>query len=439
MKKREFIELAQECGYPRWKDFLVVLGYSLKSLDKFTYEQDISANMVSAVEKWKGSVGGGTEIGGERVNSDDVVEEAVEEAVDGAVADGEELPQKLPKVEVEKKQVVGLFDVGVEVANRDYHNSGKLSASRIKMLIENAYQFYRVYVTGEAKKDYTDALMVGNVHHTLVLEPEKFDSDYIVLGLDGAFKEDLVEAVERLGGVVTREVVKSTGEMAVKESMKVLKEMLNELRVKEPRIIVTKKQVELAETTAKKALGSEYVIEAGGKVLLKARLEDILKMPICHVEKAFYGEIGGVEFQIKPDLLMNLGKNAQIWFCLDLKTAEDATQDGFTKQSGRFFYDVQEWIYREILRQNGIDVVDFRFCVAGKSENSTCAYYKMSEGDIEDAEKIVMRAVQKYVHCKGSGVWSDGGFDFEKMRFDPVTTVQLPAYRKFQLIDMGVL
>ena len=227
--------------------------------------------------------------------------------------------------------------------------------------------------------------------------------------------------------------------MVVVNTLPVLKEMMNELRDKETRTIATNKQLELAQKTSAKALESWYIVEANDKIILKNQLKDLLGLKTSHVERTFYGEIDGVNFQVRPDLLMNLGKEEDIWFCVDLKTAENATMEMFGKQSARFYYDLQQWIYVEILGQNGINVVDFRFCVAGKEESSECAYYQMDKEDILDAEKIARRAILKYNYCFNNDVWEEARFDFEKMEFDTCSTVRLPTYRKYHLIDMGVL
>lgn len=336
-----------------------------------------------------------------------------------------------------EKKIIG---IGERIPNKIYHESDNLSASKLKVILSNPVKFRDMYVTKKAKNKPTDALLVGSIHHTLVLEPERFDNDYIVLGLDSKLKKDLVEAVEKMGGKdwIERDE-NSKGEMVVSDTVPSLKEMLNELIEKETRTIITHKQLELAKKTSIKALDSWYVIKENDKTLLKAQLKDVLELDVSHVERTFYGEIDGVSFQVRPDVLMNLGKKKNIWFCMDLKTAEDATMEMFSKQSARFYYDLQEWIYCEILRQNGINVVDFRFCVAGKADTSECAYYQMDKEDIMDAEKIARRAILKYNYCFNNDIWEESRFDFEKMEFDTCSTVRLPTYRKYQLIDMGIL
>lgn len=328
--------------------------------------------------------------------------------------------------------------VGEGISNKVYHESDNLSASKLKLILNNAVRFRDLCITKAGKKQYTDALLIGSLHHTLVLEPENLDKDYIILGLDNSLKGDLVDAIKKLGGQVDRQE-NSKGEMVVTNTIPVLKEMLGELREKETRTIVTNKHLELAQRTSFKALESWYVVKAGDKTLLKAQLKDVLELKKSYVERTFYGEIDGASFQVRPDMLMNLGQTEDIWFCVDLKTAEDATIETFSKQSARFYYDVQEWIYREILRQNGINVVDFRFCVAGKGDSSKCAYYQIDKEEVLDAEKIARRAILKYHYCRNNNVWEEARFDFKKMEFDTCSIVRLPTYRKYQLIDMGIL
>lgn len=449
LTKEEFIRQAEEdFGYERYKELVVELGYGERCLDRYKYEDEVNERFEGKFNEWKSSGFDEKKLFNKKETDENSkpkivkVAERKEETKEEKVVPIVPEPEK-PKVEVVDKEtgevtVEERSEVGETVTNKVYHASDNLSASRIKMVLENAVEFHDVYVSGEAKKKYTDALLVGSLHHTLVLEPEQFNDDYIVLGLDGALKNDLVEAVEKLGGTVERKE-NGKGDLVVQETMPVLKEKLNELRAKEKRTIVTNKQLELAQKTAVKALESWYVIEANGKTLLKAQLKDVLGLDNSHVERTFYGEIEGVRVQVRPDLLMNLGKTQAIWFCVDLKTAEDATMEMFSKQSARFYYDLQEWVYREVLKQNGINVVDFRFCIAGKSDSSKHAYYQMDKDDIEDAEKIARRAIKKYKFCRDNNIWEESKFDFEKMRFEPCSTVRLPAYRKFQLIDMGVL
>lgn len=437
LTKEEFKAESKTAGYNHYRDLVVELGYGHRYLDKYTYQDVISESFLKRFETWKSGKPLPEMVAETPMQTPPALSEKVH--VGPYSARPPIVPEQVPEQVPEKvQQGPKSGRIGADVTNRIYHASSNLSATRIKLILENAAEFHDVYISGEAKKKYTDALLIGSIHHTLVMEPEKFNADYIVLGLDAPVKQDLVNAVEKLGGKVNYKE-NSKGELVAAETMPILKEMLNELRDKELRTIVTKKQVELAQETAKKALESWYVIESGGKTLLKAQLKEVLELKTSHVERTFYGEICGVKVQVRPDILVDLGNKRPVWFCIDLKTAEDATMAMFAKQSARFYYDLQQWVYTEVLRQNGIDVVDFRFCVSGKAEHSKTAFYKMHTEDIEDAEKVAKKAIKKYNYCVHANEWGESRFDFNKMRFEPVSTIQLPTWRKFQLIDMGVL
>ena len=81
-------------------------------------------------------------------------------------------------VEIEKKET-GFIDI----SNEEYHGSGKMGVSKLKVMIDNAKEFYHKYVTKDMEQKQTDALIVGSLHHTLVLEPHKFDEEYTILNL----------------------------------------------------------------------------------------------------------------------------------------------------------------------------------------------------------------------------------------------------------------
>jgi len=445
MTKEEFIAKAEKLGYARWKDLLVELGYSERVLDRFKYPDKLHKPFL---DKFKEFCDGKNEIASvdeglaRKEEDEDKVQAEDEEAIgnkDGVAWEAEKEPSDKANGSREKS-VQGLVasaeqfadGIGFDVTNEDYHASGFLGSSRIKLIMENARQYQVEYVTKEKPKKKTDALLIGSMYHTLVLEPHTFDRDYIVLHGD-SLKDGLVENVEALGCRVNRDGDK------VKNTVAELRVMLDEAKEKSEKEIVTKAQVDIAKLIAERALESMYVIEAKGKVLLSAKLKDILKMDIAYVERTFYGKIDGEVVQVRPDILLNLGKNGDVWFCIDLKSGIDATQGEFIKGAGRFCYDLQQWIYTDVLKQNGIDIVEFRFCVAGKGEFSQASYFRIDKGNVEDAEKIVKSVIKKYKFCRENDIWNEGRFDYEKCVFESTTDIQLPAYRAHQFIDMGVL
>ena len=448
MTKADFIKLSEDTGYKSFKDLVEAMGYNRRTLDRYKEDKVLSSKFESKtlefISKVKPTVEKKQQPPKEEkkvVKKEPAKKETIKKTENKKVEEHKHIEKVEQKETTAPKQVdkKSKDEIGIDIDNEVYHSSKKLGSSKVKLILENALEFKQRYITKEIGQTKTDALLIGSIHHTLVSEPQHFDRDYTVLEISSrAVKSELVDAVEKLGGVVeTRE--NSKKEIVIADTIDTLKEKIEVLKQKSEKTIVTKAQVDIAKSTAEKALNSMFTIEVGMKTLLKAKLRDVLQLDTCYVEKTFYGVIDGVEMQVRPDILVNLSKESKLWFVIDLKTAEDATMKMFAQQSSKFFYDIQEYIYREILRQNGIIVKDFRFCVAGKKETSRSAYYQLHEEDIEDAGKMVSQILKKYKWCLENDIWEEGKFDYHRLRFEPTATIKLPTYRKFQMIDMGLM
>lgn len=436
MTKADFKQKSKDIGYDNFKELVEALGYNKRTLDRYKDDKVLSAKFTKRTLDFIAKIQVGAKVETPVQKEIKKVTQKEKVVVKKETKKEVEAPTPTLKVEVDTQSNNA---VGIDIENKEYHSSTKLGSSKVKMILENALEFKQRYITKEYGQSKTDALIIGSVHHTLVSEPQHFNRDYLVLEISSrAVKSELVTALEKLGGKVeTKE--NSKGEIVVADTMDTLKDKIALIKEKSDKTIITTTHLEIAKSTAKKALDSIFTVEVGAKTLLKAKLSEVLELDNCYVERTFYGVIDGVEMQVRPDILVNLSKENHIWFVIDLKTAENATMGMFAQQSSKFYYDIQEYIYREVLRQNGIDVKDFRFCVAGKKEASRSAYYQLHEEDIEDAGKMVSQILKKYKWCKENDIWEEGKFDYQRMRFEPTATVKLPTYRKFQMIDLGVL
>ena len=158
----------------------------------------------------------------------------------------------------------------------------------------------------------------------------------------------------------------------------------------------------------------------------------------CYVEKTFYGEIDGVEVQVRPDILINLGSKHDIWFVIDLKTLEVATPNMFIKQGGAFFWHLQEAFYREVLAQNKIGVREFYFNCAGKKEFSGASFYEWGQTTKDDAKKVLTAGFKKYNYCTQNNIYLENRFDYKNVKFEAVATLEVPAYIQHQMGDLGL-
>lgn len=68
------------------------------------------------------------------------------------------------------------------LSNEDYHNDEAVSCSGVKLLLQNPLKYWwNSPMNPQKKKSDTKALRLGRLYHTLLLEPEKFKSEFLVL------------------------------------------------------------------------------------------------------------------------------------------------------------------------------------------------------------------------------------------------------------------
>lgn len=444
MTKTQFIDEAKRLGFDKPQELLEKLGYHPRTLSRYKKDGEITKKIEEALIQYKNDAKlvqkediQNIEIGStQKLLNAPIVEDDV---IDAEIEDVEDSKPKKAKSELKtEKSKPKTQEIGIDISNEEYHSSNNMGVSKIKVMIDNAKEFEAKYVTKTMEQKETDALIIGKLHHTLVLEPHKFDDDYIVIDMPSRpVKDDWVDALEMLGGEVSfRENAKK--EMVVADTVDSLKEKIETIKAHSKKTICTKAHYELAQQTSEKALNSWFELIVNRKTLLKAQLKDLLALDKCYVEKTFYGTINGVKVQVRPDILINLGLKNDIWFVIDLKTLEVATPSMFVKQGGAFFWDMQEQFYLDVLRQNDIDPKAFYFNCAGKKEFSGASFYEWGQSTKDEAKKVVQAGIRKYKYCTENNVFLESKFDYVQLKFEAITTLDVPVYRQYTLGDLGV-
>jgi exodeoxyribonuclease VIII len=74
------------------------------------------------------------------------------------------------------------YDDGVhDISNEQYHAASGVSRSKLMLLDKSPYHFwYEVYSGQAAYREATPAMNVGSAFHTLLLEPAKFNDEFII-------------------------------------------------------------------------------------------------------------------------------------------------------------------------------------------------------------------------------------------------------------------
>lgn len=223
----------------------------------------------------------------------------------------------------------------------EYRAIEALGSTDIKTILENPYLF-----KNGVRKEPTDNLILGSLVHTLILEPNKLESEYLILPElnlrtnDGKAQKAEFEAE-----------AKATNKALVKA------EIYNQ-----------------AEAVAKSFLNSPLAVMLRGEV---------------KTEASFFGEIDGVKVKARPDLIIPDKK-----LIIDFKTTSTnggGSPDGFAKMAANFQYYIQASLYLEILGYK-----DFYFIVLETNEPFMAGCYKLDTEALEFGKSEIRRAIEIY-------------------------------------------
>ena len=317
-----------------------------------------------------------------------------------------------------------------KIANSDYHSAPGLSSTKIALLLQNARKF-RLIETGELV-ERTPAMDFGSAFHAYVLEPDKFSDDVVVVESRSFIRKfDEID----ISNVCTYpdDVLTPSGSLS---ASKTAKEKIAKLDGAKHWILPREKE----ELDLYKAWQS-------GKIIItqeERELLDQMKEKLLHLDKfqewldkgvkerSFFGEIDGVPMKCRPDLLVKL-KNGK-WLVVDIKTTNgEATPEQFSKSSADYMYYVGDYLYREVMRQNGYEVAEFVYAIVSKKDYSGAIYCEHDYTAIELGEDAVRKAVFKYKWCQEHDMWLEGKFDFVNGGFERISVVSLPNWAFYRL------
>jgi len=311
---------------------------------------------------------------------------------------------------------------GTVMSNHEYHTHEALGSSNLKMILENARKF-RLVKGGELKIE-SKSLDFGTAFHTYVLEPEKFDDEVAVFDEGPTAKIIELAENENIGLYDGKAKTRNAKDFKEKQeqSGKTLLfpdewEKVQAFKEAKGKIIISAeefKQIQRMATHVRNLPNMDMVLKNTYK------------------ELSFFGEIDGVKVKCRPDFMGVKGD--KVWV-FDLKTtADEATAEAFAKTSANFKYFMQEALYREVLRQNGLKVVSFSFIVASKKEYSTALRASHSHVALEYGNDLVEKAIQKYKYCSENNLWLESPFDFVENKFLDEAMVDLPNWVYYQYL-----
>jgi len=311
-----------------------------------------------------------------------------------------------------------------ELSNEAYHSLPHLGSTMLATILNNAKKFNGI-IDGDIKIK-TKAMTIGSALHKIVLEPESFEDEFVI----GSFKisgriKDIVDSGVSYG-IYPDEVLTPAGAVS---SSKKAKEIINNLDDEVVYLTPSEeKQLEFYLLNKDKDIITEA--DYNEILVLKEKLLKLENMKLWLnngiAEKSFFGKIDGVDVKCRPDLLV---KTKAGYIVIDLKTmGTEATTDEFAKKSASYLYNLQEAHYREVLRQNGINVIRFLFAGVSKVEWSGASYFEHDITALDLGKDLLQKAIFKYKWCKDNNIWEEGQFDFFDGGFFKINNVVLPNY-----------
>jgi len=228
---------------------------------------------------------------------------------------------------------------------KSYHNLDALGSSDIRAWINSCPS---KWMHRKENIKSSDAMTFGQLVHTMLLEPEKFDEEFAINPHD-SFRT------------------------------KVAKEWKKEM-LEKGLIIVDDKMINKAEQVRNQIMshqGAKMIFSGNGKNEQDFFWED---------------ELTGIQLKYRPDRVTGTGDNMAI---VDLKTTVDASPNGFLKSIEKYQYWIQAGFYAKGFIRQYLKMPKYFFIVAVETTFPyEVAVYEICQDDILLGIEIVNRALK---------------------------------------------
>lgn len=255
----------------------------------------------------------------------------------------------------------------------EYRAHPAISRSQLAMISESPEKFkYNL----EHPKPATPALLLGQVLHKLVLEPETFEEEFAVC--------PVVDRRTKIGKELFAEFEESA----------------------KGKTVVPAEIAEQAGFMRDALLANPFVV----KLLNGER------------EKEFFwsDDLTGEECKCRTDVLTRVGGKMTI---VDVKTTTDASTDAFMRSAINYLYDLQSGMYCEGVKKVTGEDPDFVFIAVEKEAPYAVNILKADKTFIQRGYDIFREFIGIYHDCKTTGNW--WGY---LGKHDIINNLTLPAY-----------
>lgn len=243
------------------------------------------------------------------------------------------------------------------LTNESYHKDTKyVSKSGLDLVNRAPALYYHKYLDpNKPKEEFNEAFLVGGAFHTFVLEPHLLATEYVVMP-----------------------DYKGVGSMAKKDEFK-------------------------RRNATKNIIPHSIYMQIDGMT------KSVLSHPIA--SKLFTGGIAeqthvwidkdtGVMCKCRPDYTKIVKKTI-----VDLKSTDDASENGFKRSAIKFRYDVQSAFYTDGLRANNFDIENFIFVAVEKKPPYLVNVFFADTETMEVGREKYKENLITYAECSFNDEW----------------------------------
>ena len=252
----------------------------------------------------------------------------------------------------------------------DYYEIDALSNSSLSVLKRSPQEFYERFVSGKQKGEETDAMRLGSAVHMLALEPEKFDSEYVVL--DGP--------------------VNPRTQAAYGRDTKAFSEWLENAKADESRKIMIRDDFDQSLKIAQ-AFHSHEIIEG----LMTVDGKEFEKTLLLTYQ---YDDGSSEKVKCKPDCIIPAES-----IIIDLKTSSDPRPEEFQWSALRYGYYRQAAIYLDACEVFYGKEFRFLFGVVNSKAPHECGVFELTLADIQRGREEYHELIEEYSRRKLSNNW----------------------------------
>lgn len=273
------------------------------------------------------------------------------------------------------------------MSNDEYHACPEFSSSQLKDILRSSAHFHSNNILKENERETKKHLDFGTLAHTLFLEPEQFENEFVI------------------GPKFDRRTKAGKEEAAAWEA------------ANQGKIIIDEDMLQGAKRIANNLRGlSSYQL-----------MQDHYGMAEASI--FFTDPVYGLNLRIRPDYHIVPCEAFKNGLLFDVKTSKDARYFEFSRDSGKYAYDLSAAMYREGFQQHykTEGKADFIYLVAESSAPFNVKHYRASDLFLSIGERRYNKAKELLAESLLIDKWNGYSTELED--------ISLPQYMLNQAIE----